>query len=438
MGASAAALGSAFADIVGAGHLLADGAAARFAVDGVAPRWVARPGTVGEVSRLLALAAGEGLAVAPRGSGAATALGNPPRRLDLVVDLSRLASVIEYVPEDMVATVQCGITLEALSARLGENGQMLALDPLGGRRRTVGGVLATDASGPLRFRYGTGRDLLLGIRFVQADGTLTWGGARVVKSVTGYDVPKLMVGALGTLGLLVEATVRLHPKPSAVSTLGVPFDSAEAAQAFVAALLDSTLEPGRISVLDAGARRACMGAGPAPVVLVSFGTVEEGVKGQGEALRTLAARSGSQAEWVPNAVWDSLHRELATPAEVQLRVACEITRVGHWLGEVERCAAALGLAVSVVGQAGNGIIQVFAGGGAALTPRLVRDMILPLRRGLEPEGGSLVVERAPAQLKRQCEVWGSIQPDSLEIMKRIKLEFDPGGILNPGRFVGGI
>ena len=162
---------------------------------------------------MIALAAAEGLAVAARGSGSALDLGAPPARLDLVLDLSRLTGILEYVPADMVATAQAGVTLDALSRELGKHGQMLALDPYGGGSRTVGGVIATNASGQRRFRYGTGRDLLLGARFVQADGTATWGGSKVVKSVTGYDVPKLLVGSLGTLGVLVEATLRLHPMP---------------------------------------------------------------------------------------------------------------------------------------------------------------------------------------------------------------------------------
>jgi glycolate oxidase FAD binding subunit len=118
--------------------------------------------------------------------------------VDLALDLSRLTGIMEYVPADMVATVQAGVRLDVLGRELGKHGQMLALDPYGGLSRTVGGVLACGASGPRRFRYGTGRDLLLGARFVQADGTVTWGGSKVVKSVTGYDVPKLLAGSLGT------------------------------------------------------------------------------------------------------------------------------------------------------------------------------------------------------------------------------------------------
>src|SRR4029077_10825483 len=208
------ALPDALPGLVGPPHVLRDPVTrSRSVVDGVMPGAVVRPGRVEEVSRVLVLCASERLAGAPRGAGTTQELGNPPRRLDLVLDLGRLTAVREYVPEDMVATVETGLTLGGLAAHLAPHRQMLALDPPGGAARSVGGVLATHASGPLRFRYGTMRDLLLGVRFVQADGTPTWGGARVVKSVTGYDVPKLMVGALGTLAVLTELTLRLHPRP---------------------------------------------------------------------------------------------------------------------------------------------------------------------------------------------------------------------------------
>src|SRR5260370_6521286 len=173
---------------------------------------------------------------------------------------------------------------------------MLALDPPGGGARSVGGVLATDASGALRFRYGTGRDLVLGARFVQADGTLTWGGAKVVKSVTGYDVPKVLVGWLGTLAILVEATLRLHPMPPATRSWQVGLPSYAGARAFLAALLDSPLQPDRAALLDAaGLRRA--GLTPDPIaVLLSIGSVADAVEQHGQALEALASGHGGRPQ----------------------------------------------------------------------------------------------------------------------------------------------
>jgi len=187
---TAAALGDALRAIVGAEHRREGGAP----VDGVVPRWTAAPAGVEQAAALVALAHEERLAVVPRGSGAALELGHPPARVDLVLEMRSLDAVLEHNPEDLTVSVQAGCTAGVLAAHLAGHRQTLPLDPPGWTARSLGGIAATQASGPLRQRYGTMRDLLLGVRFAQADGVLTWGGAKVVKSVSGYDVPKLMVG----------------------------------------------------------------------------------------------------------------------------------------------------------------------------------------------------------------------------------------------------
>jgi glycolate oxidase FAD binding subunit len=433
---SSPALGAALADAVGREHVLNDPAAlARYAVDGFMPRWVVGADSVEGVSRLLRFAHGEGLAVVPRGSGSSLALGNPPRRLDVVLDLTRLSALTDYVPEDMVASVEAGLPLATLAGRLAERGQMLALDPIGGACRSIGGILAANASGPLRARYGTGRDLLLGVRFVQADGTITWGGARVVKSVTGYDVPKLMVGSLGTLGVIVGATLRLHPIPPARGSWLIALPTQESAESFLAGLGDSTLEPDRVTLLNAEARRACGHPGQNLAVLVSVGSVEEAVQGQGVALGWLAGSHGAAIESMSSSVWGTLGEALSDP--VMFKLNCEPARLVFWLAELERLASRLGLRASIVAQAANGCLQS-ALEGPVSGVSLNADLLRPIRAALGPEGGSLVVERAPTDLKADLDIWGPISAESLAIMSRLKREFDPEEILNPGRFVGGL
>src|SRR5918996_3243364 len=269
-------LGGALASIVGSDGAAAGPAArAAAAVDGREPQWVVRPRTLEAVAGVVALAHDEKLVVVPRGRGTSQTLGHPPERVDIVLDLAGVDAILEHNPEDMTVSVQAGVTAGALATRLAAHRQALPLDPPGWSGRTLGGIAATGASGPLRARYGTMRDLLLGVRFVQADGVLTWGGAKVVKSVTGYDVPKLLVGALGTLGVLVEATLRLHPMPPVERTWLAEFPAASAAQTFVALIVDSSLEPNRVEVLDAGALAAA-GLPPAAAGLaVSFGSVAQ-------------------------------------------------------------------------------------------------------------------------------------------------------------------
>lgn len=436
MAVSALAVQEALADIAGREHCRGDRPGlARYAVDGMTPSVVVRPGSVEEVSRVVALCATERLAVMPCGAGTSLALGNPPRRLEVGLDLSRLGAVRDYVPDDMVATVEAGATLDALAAHFGPRGQMLTLDPPGGGARSVGGVLATHASGPLRFRYGTGRDLLLGARFVQADGTVTWGGAKVVKSVTGYDVPKLLVGSLGTLGVLVEATLRLHPIPPASRSWQLGFRSREAAGAFLASLLDSPLEPDRAALLDAAAlRRARLTPDPI-ALLLSISSAPEAVEHQGQALARLAAGHAGGSEAVADASWVALGAAVDGP--ILLRAAGEPRRLLYWAGEARAAAERAGVELAIVAQPGHGVLQLSISDARDAGP-VAEHLILPLRRALEAEDGSLVVERAPVELKQICDVWGDIHPEILAIMRRIKAQLDPDGVLNPGRFVGGL
>ena len=436
MAVSAQAIGDALTAIVGGEHLVtAPSRLAAAAVDGVTPCWLARPGSVDEVGRVMARASAEGLAVVPRGSGSALDLGMPPARLDVVLDLSRLTDILDYVPADMVATVQAGVTLEALSRELGKHAQMLALDPYGGGSRTVGGTLATGASGPRRFRYGTGRDLLMGARFVQADGTVTWGGSKVVKSVTGYDIPKLLAGSLGTLGVIVEATLRLHPVQPTCGSWLFSFASREAAGALVAAVLASSLEPDRLAWLNAEALgHAGHDAAPAAVA-VSVATVAEAVDSQGALLGSMASGWGVRVSSLDEDFWARLGGALARPIVVKL--ATEIGHLPFWAGEVERVTARHGLSVALVGEAGNGVLRA-AFKGRVAPETWATEIVAPLREALSAEGGSLVVERAPHDLKRAADVWGPIPETALAVMKRLKAEFDPRGTLSPGRFVGGL
>ena len=438
-----AAITRALEEITGPGRVLTEASAlAAAAIDGVMPRWLVRPGAVEQVAQVLALASAESLAVAPRGAGSSLGLGAPPRRLDLVLDLSRLDAVLDYVPEDMVASVQAGISLDALAGRLGQHGQRLPLDPAPGGMRSVGGVLATAASGPLRVRYGTGRDLLLGVRFVQADGVVTWGGARVVKSVTGYDVPKLLVGSLGSLGVIVEATLRLHPIASAWGAWLWHFDAVPSAAAFIAAVVDSAIQPERVVLLDGAAAAVATGgdenAGKAAVV-ISAASTAEAVAAQREALGVLATRHDGRASEIGVGAWARLSAAVAGP--VVLRLAGEPARLGHWMVTLAHVARDGGVDLVSVGEAGGGVIRAALrtrDGAGVPAATWLAGAVAGLRASLALEGGSLVVERAPRAVKDALDVWGPVAPEALALMQRLKSEFDPAGILNPGRFVGGL
>lgn len=429
---SARSVASGLAAIVGAGRVLEDPAALRgFAVDGEVPRWVVRPGTVAEVGGVLALAHDARLAVAPRGSGSSLTLGFPPARLDIVLDTSGLSEVVDWSPDDLTVTVGAGLTAGALAGVLAGRGQWLPLDPPGGGTRTLGGITATNASGPLRARYGTMRDLLLGVRFVQADGVATWGGARVVKSVSGYDVPKLMVGSLGTLGVLVELTLRLHPRPEREATWLATFPAAEAARACVARLLESTLQPSRVEFLGGPALAAC-GVEPGPAALaISIGTVAAGVEAQGQSLAALIQDVGGRELPAPEGFWPAYDRALAGH-DVVLRIRVLPSDLAGAVAAIDRAA---GGNPAVAGSAVAGVLRV---GVQGIDAQELIKLVEGLREALGAGGGGVVLERAPRAARVAVDPWGAIERDQLELMRQLKDAFDPGRILNPGRFVGGL
>jgi glycolate oxidase FAD binding subunit len=439
MSVAGRSVGEAFVAVAGRDAVRDDERArAAAAVDGLLPRWVVRPASLEQVSQVMALAHEAGLAVAPRGSGSSLELGRSPARMDVALDLRGLDRVVEYNPADVSITVEAGITAGALAARLAPHRQFLALDPPGAATRTLGGITATNASGPLRARYGTMRDLLLGVRFVQADGVVTWGGSKVVKSVSGYDVPKLMVGALGTLGVLGELTLRLHPLPEAKHSWLVRLTSAEAAQRFVERVVDSSLQPNRLEFFSGGVLET-IAAGPAVAgVGVSIGSVETAVVEGGERLAALAKAEAAEIAAVPDTFWSDAERAL-TPShgEALLQVASLTSRLAttqRAIGEAMRSAAPqAGVWTSCCAPLG----AIRARLGAADVAEMAA-VITRLRAELAEIGGSVVIARGPSALRAAVDPWGPIDAGPFALMQTLKDDLDPRRALNPGRFVGGL
>ena len=424
---TSAALADGLRAIVGAAHLREGGAP----VDGVVPRWSAEPETIEQAALLVALAHDARLTVVPRGAGTALELGHPPARVDLVLETRRLGAVLEYQPEDLTVTVQAGCTAGALSAQLAARRQILPLDPPGWAGRSLGGIAATHASGPLRQRYGTMRDLLLGVRFAQADGVLTWGGAKVVKSVSGYDVPKLMVGALGTLGVLLELTLRLHPAPDHESTWLASFRTPAQVQECVAALLDSTVQPNRIELLNARVLTACGLPASATALAVSIGTIEPAVRAQEGLVKALVQRARGTVETMGASFWRTYDRALAGFEGVTLRIGTVPARLADTLASVQAVLPDTAMA----GCAGLGALHALVGHAEAPALQAALDR---LRERVDDVGGSVIVERAPRAVRERLDPWGPVPEPALAAMRAIKTEFDPRGVLNAGRFVGGL
>ena len=450
---SEGALVQRLSDLVGREHVVAGSGASRYVVDGKAPQAVVFPGSVEEVSTIMALASAEGVKVVPWGSGTKMALGGIPERVDLVVVLSRLNGVVDYEPADVTATFRAGSLLKEAQAVLGGNGQFIALDPPYADLATLGGIVATNSSGPRRLRYGASRDLVIAIRVVHAGGKVTKGGAKVVKNVTGYDMNKLYIGSLGTLGIIVEVTFRVHPVPAVEKTCLAPFASLDAARRVVAGVLESPLVPFALELLNPEAFRqvAAEAALPSPKgsygLAVAIGSVRpEAVDAQLLTVKRLCHEAGSPEEHtldgrVHDAFWRATRDfALGDGREAVLKASVLLTKVTEGVKLGEEVAAKQGLPLGVVSEAGSGIVRYHLAGEAASPERFhqgVAEAVTRLRTFAQEAEGNLVILKAPPEVKSRVDVWG-LPAKALGFMQRPKTEFDPQKILNPGRFVGGI
>jgi glycolate oxidase FAD binding subunit len=427
MTSSAAVLGDSLA---AACSVLREGEAGD-AIDGVVPAFVASPGDTSEAAALLRAAASFDLAVVPRGSGSRLGWGVPPSRCDLVVDMLRMDAVVEHAAGDLVARVQAGARMNHVLGLLAAAGQEIALDVPG--TATVGGVVASGLSGPRRLRYGSPRDLLIGITVVRADGTVAKSGGKVVKNVAGYDLGKLFAGSAGTLGLITEATFRLHPLPAARAFVTATFPAgAESAvvAASVAAAANSPLVASAVEL-----HRPVPG-GPVSVSVLLEGS-REGVAARAGALAdvlggpSVAAVSSEPPAWWPWAI--------EADGGTLVRVSFWVSALATVLDAVEAAARDSGAAPAVYGSAGAGVLYLALPAGADGVAGLL-SFVSSLRGAVDRLRGNVVVVAAPAAVRGALASDGGLfgRVPSLGLMRAVKDQFDPGHRMAPGRFPEGI
>jgi glycolate oxidase FAD binding subunit len=384
-------------------------------VDGVAARVVARPASTSETSALMRACHERGVAVVVRGTGSKLTWGTPPTRLDVVLETGAMDALVEHAHGDLIATAQAGMPVRTLAAALaGRHQQLLVDDPVGAS--TLGGMLAANVSGPRRMLPGAIRDLLIGVTMVRADGTVAKSGGKVVKNVAGYDLGKLLVGSYGTLGVITEATFRLHPVPPATRWVEAPVP-AERLTDTLGALVHSQLVPGALEV-DRPA-----GDDTTTVAVMVTGT-EGGVESRAAALYEMlpGAHLGDDLSWASRYPWQ--HRG-SDGGHLALKLTTRLSGVPTLL------AQAADAGVHVRGSAGVGVLY-----GSLPAADSAPETVARLRETCTTLGGSLVVLDAPRASKESLDVWGPVH--GLDLMRRVKHEFDPTGVLAPGRFVGGI
>jgi glycolate oxidase FAD binding subunit len=412
-------------------------AAAALTIAGVTPGRVAEPATLDEAAEIVAACARDGARLAFVGGGTELGLGAAPEGLDVVLRTRALDRIVEHAPLDQIVTVECGVRVADLQRRLAAHGQMLALDPPWAERATVGGVVATAAFGARRTRHGSVRDLVIGASFVRADGVRARGGGKVVKNVAGFDVPKLLVGSLGTLGLIATVTFRLHPLPEASASVIFPGVDAASVRRLLAAARKAQLEPAAVAaIVDGGGG----GGGGAWRFGVRFEGFEQAVADQCRRLAAMATELGVREHasdaGAAAAFWAGHQTAREAAAELRLKVAH--LPADPQVAEVyARLAAPLREARSVLYPTlGLGFVAGDVGGDAANVAAAVDET----RARLAPSGGSVVVHEASPAVRALCDVWGR-EPaarSAWPLMRAVKERLDPERRLAPGRLVGGI
>jgi len=393
-------------------------------ISGVQPQFILEPASESQLAAALRLANESKLAVIPRGGGTKLGWGNPPAGTDLILSTSRLNHVVEHAWADLTVTVEAGCTVQTLQETLAKHGQRLALDPLWPERATVGGILSTNDSGALRLRFGALRDLIIGVTITLPDGTLASSGGKVVKNVAGYDLPKLVTGTLGTLGVITRAVFRLHPLPRLMRSFTISGAGPDHAQKLILAIQDSKLAHVALQSRLSG------DAGPSVEIL--FEGTEAGLRAQAMLLPSLCGSvhisEASPSVWSARQdLWSFSNPEENAIAKISI-LPSDLARTIELLRSVADSTHLQWK--SLMYATGLGWLRLEGPSDK------LHHALTTLRPTVERMGGSLVLLHRPAT-SPAFDAWGT-SGDSLPLMKSIKHQLDPANTLNPGRFLSGI
>jgi len=422
-----------------------------YSVDGLTPQATVFPGSIEEVSKVVAFANERRLSITPRGNGTKMSRGALPGKVDLVLGMERVNRITDSDIDNLSLSVECGMPLAEMQAKLAKEGKgyFIPLDPPFSSKATIGGVIATNATGPRRFSYGSARDQLLGLKAVVPNGDIVVAGGKCVKNVSGYDMTKLLIGSGGALGILCEITTRLLPLTEAAATLILPFKELEGAAKFIREIVHSKIFPAAMEVVNGAAMAGihAESARKAPY-FVAFAcenvveAVERQITDLGASARKAGAidvtalkEDGHKAFWAALADFPLALRQ-RDPNSVGVKANVVLSKFADIVAAMEKEARERGFDAAVIAQAGNGIVQGYlsVGSGADAKAGAVADFFGKIVAEAVRYDGNCIVEAAPREVKEKVSVWGQPRSDFV-VMKRLKEKMDPADILNTGRII---
>ena len=407
-----------------------------FSYGEITPEVIMYPRTIKEISQIMNFAAKNHKKVMIHGNGSQKYLGGFPQPFDIAISLSRLNNIVEYDINNLTITVEAGLKLKELHHTVHKNNHFLPLDPPGRENSTIGGIVATNASGPRRYLYGCCPDLILGMHFILPDSSYAKTGGKTMKNVAGYDLAKLFVGSMGTLAAVVNITVRLYPLPAESKTVEIEFNELETCKKFIDKILASKLVFSSIDLLNSEAINNLKHSLVSYGLYVRFEGDRKICKYGVDRLTEMANTSDAlRVGLVSKNFWQNYQRMpifTASPEnEITVKISLPISNIARAISFLEGFGSNNKIPVTIVCHAGNGVIYV------SFPLEKSINSINEIRLYIAKLEGHLVIQKIPFKFKKGIDVWGESKSTSL-IFQQIKNQFDPQQTLAKGRFIGGL